>query len=308
MAEIVKNSSTPASSSSASTSPFSAPSGAGSGSLPPARSELSRRVSTALMGVAVFLVVLLFGGNFGSSLIACVLSLAMMHEFVTMTFSLADRVEKQWALLGVVWLIEFFNYWSPQSSYGLLLTSFLGVFTYFLFTVSRHTGEAYATHFKELMFSIFGLIYVVFLPLFFPLLRSEPNGLSWVMTFLIIVWASDIGAYFAGKKWGRRKLFEAVSPKKTWEGSVGGLVCSWAAVLIFKLLIFKELTWGSVFCVTLVISVSAQVGDLCESFLKRAFHIKDSGSFLPGHGGFLDRFDGVVFALPVMYLCARVFS
>ena len=126
------------------------------------------------------------------------------------------------------------------------------------------------------------------------------------MLFLFIVWAGDTGAYFAGKKFGKRKLYFAISPNKTIEGGIGGLAVSMFITLIFKLFFLQGMSWFLVFFVPLIVGITAQVGDLCESFLKRAFDKKDSGTILPGHGGFLDRFDGVVFSLPVMYACIRV--
>jgi phosphatidate cytidylyltransferase len=158
------------------------------------------------------------------------------------------------------------------------------------------------------MYSLFGLFYLGFLPTFFLKIHGSASGVHWTMVFLLINWASDTGAYFAGKKYGKTKLYPLISPKKTREGALGGLACAWVVIFIYKVLLFGAMGWGAVIIVPLLVGVASQVGDLCESFLKRAFDKKDSGSILPGHGGFLDRFDGVVFSLPIMYACTRVFS
>jgi phosphatidate cytidylyltransferase len=128
------------------------------------------------------------------------------------------------------------------------------------------------------------------------------------MLFFCIVWADDVVAYFVGKRFGRHKLYPLISPKKSLEGAEGGLIGGVVITVLYKLLIFNDLHWLGVVVIPLLVGVAAQVGDLCESFLKRAYGKKDSGSILPGHGGFLDRFDGVVFSLPVMYVCIRIFQ
>jgi phosphatidate cytidylyltransferase len=121
-----------------------------------------------------------------------------------------------------------------------------------------------------------------------------------------LLWAADSGAYFAGRTLGKTKLLPRVSPKKTWEGLIGGLVC--AGLLAYGLSI-----WVGVFTVNqwLILAASTTVfgtlGDLAESALKRSLDIKDSGSILPGHGGILDRFDGLFVAAPLNYLIAVFF-
>jgi phosphatidate cytidylyltransferase len=156
------------------------------------------------------------------------------------------------------------------------------------------------------MYSAFATSYLIALPLFLALVRGA--GAHWTLLFLFIVWAGDIGAYFGGKRFGRKKLYEKISPKKTREGAWVGLLCGLAVSILYRLAFFPGLSWTAAVVVPLAVGIAAPVGDLVESFLKRAFDTKDSGSILPGHGGFLDRFDGVVFSLPVMYACVRVFG
>jgi phosphatidate cytidylyltransferase len=269
--------------------------------------ELQKRVITGVFGAAALIALIVFGGTIGMAFVAAILALGMVYEFVEITYILPDKPEKRIMLLGVTWLVAFINFWVPRAEYELLLGAFLALFGYFLFTADRHPGPELGQHFKELMYAIFGVLYLAFIPLFFVLLREGPNGLDWTILFFLIVWAGDTGAYFTGKKLGRRKLYEAISPKKTIEGGIGGWASGVAIAIIYKLLIFHALSWGAAVVIPIVVGPVAQVGDLCESFLKRAFDKKDSGSILPGHGGFLDRFDGVVFSLPIMYGCTRLF-
>ncbi len=267
--------------------------------------ELSKRILTGLAGIVVFTLLIVYAGRVGVAAISVIMSLGMLFEFVDMVFTLHDKREKRLILLGSAWLIAFINFWIPRMEFELLLFAFFPLFAYFLFTVERHHGDALATHFWELMASLFGILYLVFLPLFLISLRDVPKGMHWTLIFFIVVWASDSAAYFVGRKYGKRKLFAAISPNKTVEGAAGGLAAGFILVLLYKAAIFRQIPWSATIAIPIFVGIFAQLGDLCESFLKRAFHRKDSGSMIPGHGGFLDRFDGVVFALPVMYGCVK---
>jgi phosphatidate cytidylyltransferase len=132
-------------------------------------------------------------------------------------------------------------------------------------------------------------------------LRAGPDGLAWVIAALVITWANDTCAYFAGRALGRHKLYPAVSPNKTWEGFAGGFVGSIGGLFIARL-VFPVLR--PLDCVALGVAggVFGPLGDLCESMLKRAYGAKDSGVLIPGHGGILDRVDALLFNAPVVYL------
>jgi phosphatidate cytidylyltransferase len=132
---------------------------------------------------------------------------------------------------------------------------------------------------------------------------SQPYGHRWLFVAVAIVWAADTGAYFAGRHYGRRKLSPRISPNKTVEGLVGGLVCGLAVALALAPLAGATLAQlPAVALVALVAVAFSVVGDLFESLLKRHVGAKDSGDLIPGHGGILDRIDGVIAALPVFAL------
>jgi phosphatidate cytidylyltransferase len=268
--------------------------------------ELRKRVLTGVAGGAALLLAIIFGGGVGIFLLATALSLVMVDEFARMVFSLGDREEKRYVLLFSTWVIALGALILARSEYELLVFAFMGLFVYYLFSAKRH-AEALNSHFKVLMSSIFGLLYLSLLPTF-PKIHAAANGVHWVIVFLFINWSMDTGAYFAGKKYGKTPLYPLISPKKTREGVIGGLLAGLVVTLLYKLIFFRAMAWAAVIIVPPLVGTIAQVGDLCESFLKRAFDKKDSGSILPGHGGFLDRFDGVVFSLPIMYACIRLFA
>ncbi len=270
--------------------------------------DLPKRVITGVIGGATLLAVVLWGGRLGVGLLGVGLSLGMLNEWIEITFTLSDKPEKRWVLLGFAWLVAFSNFWIPRAEYELFLILFVLLFSYFLFTAERHSGPALTSHFQELVYSVFGSFYLVFLPLFLVLLRDLSHGVDWTIFFFLLIWTEDTAAYFVGKKYGKRKLYERISPKKTIEGGVGGLAGGVVFSLLYKVVIFRSMPWLSVLFIPIFVGALSQVGDLCESFLKRAFNKKDSGAVLPGHGGFLDRFDSFVFSLPVMYACVRIFS
>jgi phosphatidate cytidylyltransferase len=131
-------------------------------------------------------------------------------------------------------------------------------------------------------------------------IREQPGGATWVLWLMFLVWSADIGAYFAGRQFGRRKLAPLVSPGKTWEGLLGGALMSLAITLAMLAPMGALSVWWPP-VIVLLVTVSV-FGDLFESVLKRKRGVKDSGSLLPGHGGMLDRIDSLVAVLPVFAL------
>ena len=122
----------------------------------------------------------------------------------------------------------------------------------------------------------------------------------------VIVWSSDIFAYLTGSMFGRHRLFERISPKKSWEGSAGGLVFALLAAYVLSLF-FSELTLTGWMIMAVIVVITGTLGDLSESFLKRSAGVKDSGNIFPGHGGVLDRFDATLFAVPFVFVYVNLF-
>jgi phosphatidate cytidylyltransferase len=141
---------------------------------------------------------------------------------------------------------------------------------------------------------------------FDPLLHSGPQHYGIVLGFFLLIWLNDTGAYFIGSLIGKHKLFERISPGKTWEGSAGGtlfaLLTAWGLSYIFPQI--DRTHWLILAIITVV---TGTLGDLVESMLKRSLGIKDSGNILPGHGGMLDRFDAVLLSAPFVFVYLALF-
>lgn len=184
----------------------------------------------------------------------------------------------------------------------------LAVFAFGVLALSTWHLRAGARSLTSLSVSVFGVAYTGLFGAHFCAMHALPHGPALVTLLAVAIVLSDTGAYFAGKTLGRRKMAPNVSPKKTWEGSIGGLVLAGAGMLALWLIalhgpadVFPKAPWY-VYCGTgLVLAAIGQVGDLIESMLKRDAGIKDSGALFPGHGGVLDRCDGFLFTAPVLY-------
>jgi phosphatidate cytidylyltransferase len=147
-----------------------------------------------------------------------------------------------------------------------------------------------------------GLVYIPLSLATIVLLRNGNDGVAWVFFLLFIVFSGDVGAFYAGRFFGRRKLSPSISPGKTIEGAAGGLITSVFVGFSFYLIFLPHLSPLAVLGLLVCVNPAAQAGDLFESQLKRAANVKDSGNILPGHGGMLDRIDALLFAAPVAWV------
>ena len=147
-----------------------------------------------------------------------------------------------------------------------------------------------------------GIVYVPLLLSFLIAIRNAPAGIIWIACILGVIFAGDISAFYCGSYLGRHKLCPAVSPGKTIEGSIGGLIGNVLIGCLIKYFFIPEISWGGGILFFLFLGLAGQVGDLFESELKRFSGVKDSSGILPGHGGFLDRIDALLFASPVAFI------
>ena len=215
----------------------------------------------------------------------------------------------------------------PLKTYGTLNGLFIYVITFlieaniipskFLFVIFIGLSAVYLIKlylkrdpnpFANIAFTFLGIIYVglPFALLHTAVFFDDQYHYEVILGSLFILWASDTGAYFSGKNFGKRKLFARVSPKKTWEGSIGGGILALAFGWGFSNYFLSLTTWQWL-CISVIIVVAGTYGDLVESLFKRSMRIKDSGRTIPGHGGFLDRFDGLLIASPFIVAFIKLF-
>jgi phosphatidate cytidylyltransferase len=257
---------------------------------------LTKRVSTALLAGSIAIAVVLLLDSplvFWFALllqVGCTLEYSALARRISTDFPRALFVAAV-PLIALSWLLPSTTA-PPRAPFMLLAAMPL------VFAVVLLAGGTPRSAVAGLGWASFGLPYLV-LPIWslYELHRVHPRVL---LVFLVSVWVNDSAAYLVGSRWGRRQLAPVLSPKKTWEGSIGGLVASalvsWGALVWLE----AEERW-QILGLLVVAGVAAQLGDLVESLLKRAAEVKDSGALLPGHGGLLDRLDAIILAGPVFY-------
>ncbi len=232
------------------------------------------------------------------TLLLVVLCLIAMLEYFGMALPDRKRELTPFALLGALSvatpLLADGRLFIMSLAIAFLLTGF-----HFLFRLQDISRVA-----QELALVATGFLYVPFLFAHLVMLRLLPQGSNWLLLIMLIVMTNDSAAYYIGSAFGKHRLYEAVSPKKSIEGALGGLGGSLAGTLLAKFTFFPQLGYADILLTALVIGIIGQVGDLFESLLKRSFGVKDSGSIFPGHGGVLDRMDSIIFAAPVTYYYA----
>ncbi|MCR4401867.1 MAG: phosphatidate cytidylyltransferase [Firmicutes bacterium] len=266
------------------------------------------RVVSALVAAPVTLAVVAVGGPYLAVVVACV-GVGAVLEFYSLAKGAGLRPTPIIGVLGVV-SFAVSGYAGSSSAVGAILASMTLVSLVFQ-TLKLGRESAIANP----AVTVFGGAYVGWTICLLQLLRGlggKDAGLGHVVTLLVTVWANDIGAYFLGTALGRHKLMAEVSPKKSVEGALAGLVAG-LCVGVGARLVGAALGWwpgiplAHAVAASLAIGVAGQAGDLAESAMKRNANVKDSGMFLPGHGGVLDRVDSLLFAVPVAYYYAILF-
>ena len=222
-------------------------------------------------------------------------------------------------------LLGTFEFYRLSNSAGWNPFSFLGLLFVLLFILNAYFGDERTTMplisgvvilslirllwcadkekaFTNWVWSVGGIFYIGWTMSHFVLLRCLEDGRSWVLVVFLVTFASDTSAFFIGRAWGRNRMAPAISPGKTWEGAVGGIIGAMAVMAILHpILGFDKIGYGVLIILGVLISVFGQLGDLAGSMLKRAAGVKEAGNLIPGHGGILDRMDSLIFTVVVVY-------
>jgi len=257
-----------------------------------------KRWLTAFIGIPLLIIIIGPAPRWVFVLLLVSVSIASMSEFYRITSpDLPFKVRWLCYLLTFALFILILFRQFMVVPVIIILFAFI-IMTYYLF--SRPIPSRIWT--ADIGKALLGAIYIVLPISLLLLIDLNPKGKAWIFFLLAVIFANDTGALYFGKLFGKHKLYKEISPNKTWEGAVGGLILSFLVGLIFlRLWPFQKLDL-EIICLILLLSVSAQIGDLSESMIKRNHGIDDSGFLLPGHGGFLDRIDGLLFSIPVLYV------
>ena len=249
-------------------------------------------------GIALLIIgpVLFFGGQVGAEALIGFILMVVLREYSAVASpdhpkmaNLMLRLVGGAVYLSVIWGSDQF----------VPVTAVLGVAA--LLTWSMFAHEDPLDGATSGAITAIAVPYLAMAMAFIAKVRALDEDLSWLCFVLVCTWAADTGAYFAGRFFGKRKLCERISPKKTWEGVWGGMALTTAVAVLMSHYNYPDMIWQHAVVLGLLISSTGVVGDLVESMFKRARNIKDSGGIMPGHGGLFDRVDSVLFTMPVAW-------
>ncbi len=269
---------------------------------------MTQRTITGGIFVSILIGAILFSA-YSFSLLFFGITIIGLWEFYILSIKTGHDPQKIMGILigALIFTGNTLNFSSTFRQYTFIPLALLlpAIFSVFIIELYRKKDKP----FGNIAFTFVGIIYIV-LP--FSLLSMIAFQDAWwigsyiynphkIAGILFILWASDTGAYLSGKAFGKHKLFERISPGKTWEGTIGGGILSLAIAYVVSLF-YKELTVIDWMIISLIIVVIGNFGDLVESLFKRSIDAKDSGTILPGHGGILDRFDSLILSTPFIFM------
>ena len=258
---------------------------------------MKQRIITAIVALIFFIPLVAIGGM-PLQVLAAAMAGVGVYELFNMKGLEIKSLEGGLSILAAVLLVlpkeQWFNF-LPESVTNITLFYLIVMFILMVPVFSKNSYT-----FDDVAFPVLVSLYVGFGFQNFTLARE--SGVSVLMFALLVVWSTDIGAYFCGMKFGKNKLAPHISPNKTIEGAVGGVICAVVVAAIYLIFWPMEYSLLVMLPLTAIFSVVGQMGDLVQSAYKRHYGVKDSGNILPGHGGILDRFDSLLFVFPLMHL------
>lgn len=263
------------------------------------------KVLVALAGISLTVAILFFTPLWGTAILVCALSAMGCYELLVPTGVCKKPVPVVVCLLTAA-AVPWLRYFNAAETGTLLLSLCMLVFVFLYFAAAGRYGESKKMAYLFLAAVIFPVFFSLLLPV-----SAGDNGRRLALIPFIAAWSADTGAQFGGKLFGKHKLAPQISPNKTVEGFFCGLACGMVGMAIYGLVIRmmgRSVPWLSLLCFGLLGATFAAVGDLFFSYIKREHGIKDFASFMPEHGGIMDRFDSVVFVIPLFYVYLRFFT
>jgi len=260
-------------------------------------SNLQQRVITGLLGALLMVTGMVYSAwSFG--ILFFLITILATHEFYKLV-RLDGNNPLHWLGTIVSGMVFMGTYWVASGSLETKYLTLIFPLLSLVFLIKLYKKEQ--KPFVNIAFTFLGIIYVAF-PLSllnFIAFENQVFNYQIVSGCLFLLWGSDTGAYFAGTTLGKKKLFERISPKKSWEGLFGGFILSLIVAFVLSYFYVSIPLWKWV-VLSLLIVICGTYGDLVESLFKRSLNVKDSGTLLPGHGGLLDRFDGLLLSSPFL--------
>lgn len=262
----------------------------------PAMSRNMTRIISSIVSLPILFAIIYFGTPFHFFILLEIIIFIALYEF----YRMIERAESgcyKWTgiIFGILLPIGIFK--EVYSYTNLFVAS--AIITSFILRIFE--GNKYGNTYLYIPNTLFGILYISLLMSYILMVRMIGyQGRELVFFVLMATWMGDTAAYFGGKGFGKHQLAPLISPKKTIEGAVAGLIGSISGALIAKLW-FLDINFSNAIIAGILIGIFGQLGDLSESLIKRNLHVKDSGSIIPGHGGMLDRIDSLLFSLPVFY-------
>lgn len=259
--------------------------------------SMQKRLPTALVLLALVFVATQFSSDWVFFILIQIVVWASLLEFYNIA-SRRKHAPRKFIGFASALLIASSFYFEALSLELALFISLLILGIYFVLVMN--TVEKLAVFPSAIALTFFGSFYLSFTLNHFYALRSE-KGPFWIYFLFAVIFIGDTGAYAVGKLIGRHKMAPLASPKKTWEGSIGGVVAACLGGFFAQQILLSEAVWWKAVIFAFIIHVVAQISDPLESLFKRASGVKDSSNILPGHGGFLDRIDSLILAAPFYY-------
>lgn len=283
---------------------------------------MKTRILTALVALPVLIASIVLPSYFPRQswanlffiILAALAIIAGLYEFYLLSKKLELKADAQIGYLGAAALFISFLFDAPSKFPDLLLLTIVLFIIAVLATQTFRFQADFSKMLAGVSVTILGVLYVAFLGGFLAAMRvgfgdSIVQNLSTKLLgfFFLVIMGSDVGAYFAGRALGKHKLAPKISPGKTWEGAVGGILASMAFAALATVWFFPELPYRVSLPLAIVMAAVGIFGDLAESALKRGAGAKDAANILPGHGGLLDRLDSLLFNAPILYYFARFY-
>ncbi|MFC2136861.1 phosphatidate cytidylyltransferase [Bacteroidota bacterium] len=271
-------------------------------------SNFSKRTLTGILIVAFIVSAILLSKVSFFLLFLLVVFLSTQEFYNLSTFEHVKPQRNYGSVVAIIIYIMFYNYAQHNVDEKIFLPIIPLTISFFLVELFRKEKHP----FQNIAYTILGIIYTAIPFSLFHFFVFEGDAIInynpyFLLSFFILIWVYDTGAYLVGMLLGSSPLFRRISPKKTWEGLIGGAIIAGLTAWLLST-IFEEYTFLDWQIISAIIVIMGTFGDLTESIFKRSIDVKESGHVLPGHGGMLDRFDGVLLAAPVVFMYLKMIS